>query len=62
MNDNFEKLLEEYKDISNKLNKDDINLDEAIKLYEESNKIYTKLNDILNDAKVKIKNIREKNV
>lgn len=62
MENKFEKLFDKYKEISNKLENKDITLDEALKLYEESDIIYSKLNEQIESAKIKINNIRDKNV
>lgn len=62
MEDKFEDLFEKYKDISKKLENKDITLDEALKLYEESDVIYSKLNEQIENAKIKINNIRDKHV
>lgn len=62
MEDKFEDLFEQYKDISKKLENKDITLDEALKLYEESDVIYSKLNEQIENAKIKINNIRDKHV
>lgn len=62
MEDKFEDLFEQYKDISKKLENKDISLDEALKLYEESDVIYSKLNEQIENAKIKINNIRDKHV
>lgn len=62
MENKFEELFDKYKEISNKLENKDITLDEALKLYEESDIIYSKLNEQIESAKIKINNIRDKNV
>ncbi|EHR34476.1 hypothetical protein HMPREF9709_00783 [Helcococcus kunzii ATCC 51366] len=62
MEDKFEDLFGQYKDISKKLENKDITLDEALKLYEESDVIYSKLNEQIENAKIKINNIRDKHV
>lgn len=62
MENKFEELFDKYKEISNKLENKDITLDEALKLYEESDIIYSKLNEQIENAKIKINNIRDKNV
>lgn len=62
MNEDFEQLIERYKNISDKLNDKDISLDEAINLYEESESIYKNLNKKIEDAKIRIKNIRQEDV
>lgn len=62
MENKFEELFDKYKEILNKLENKDITLDEALKLYEESDIIYSKLNEQIESAKIKINNIRDKNV
>ncbi len=62
MEDKFEDLFDQYKNISKKLENKDITLDEALKLYEESDVIYSKLNEQIENAKIKINNIRDKHV
>lgn len=62
MNEDFEQLIERYKNISDKLNDKNISLDEAINLYEESESIYKNLNKKIEDAKIRIKNIRQEDV
>lgn len=57
MSENFEKLLEEYKTISEKINKEDISLDESIHLYKTSADIYKKLNNYIKKAKLEIEKI-----
>ncbi len=61
MKNNFEDLLNEYKEIALELEKDDIELDEAIKLYSRGNEIYKELKDKLENSKQIIKNIRDEN-
>lgn len=61
MKNNFEDLLNEYKEIALELEKDDIELDEAIKLYSRGNEIYKELKDKLENSEQIIKNIRDEN-
>lgn len=58
----YEELLNEYNEIANKLEDENIKLQDAIKLYEKSNHIYIKLNKYLDESKQKIIDCRESNV
>ena len=57
MSENFEQLLDQYKAISEKINEEDVSLDESIHLYKTSADIYKKLNNYINKAKLEIENI-----
>lgn len=61
-NKSFEELFARYREISQELERNDIKLDDLVKLYEESNQIYKQLADYIKEAKVRINNIREQNV
>ncbi len=50
----YEKYLEELKNIVNNLNSTEIDLDESIKLYTRGIKIHKALNDILEEEKLNI--------
>ena len=52
--ENFEELLTKLEDITNKLEKDNLNLKESIELFEEGMKISEKCNSVLEDAEKKI--------
>lgn len=62
VNDKFEELIKKYQEIADKLESEDLSLNESIDLYKESDQIYNKLNKILEDASLEIENIREKNI
>ena len=50
----FEELVTKLEDVTNKLEKDNLNLDESIKLFEEGMKISKKCNEKLENAEKKI--------
>lgn len=50
----FEELVTKLEDVTNKLEKDNLNLDESIKLFEEGMKISKKCNEKLEEAEKKI--------
>ena len=54
---NFEKELKRLQEIVSKMQSDDIELDESLKLYEEGQKIIALLNEELKNAEEKIENI-----
>ena len=52
--ENFEELIEKLENITTKLEKDNLNLDESIELFEEGMKISKKCNEKLENAEKKI--------
>lgn len=50
----FEELVTKLEDVTNKLEKDNLNLDESIKLFEEGMEISKKCNKRLEEAEKKI--------
>ena len=52
--ENFEELIEKLENITSKLEKDNLNLDESIKLFEEGMEISKKCNKRLEEAEKKI--------
>ena len=52
--DNFEKLMLELESITTKLEKEQLSLDDSVKLFEEGMKISKKCNSILEDAEKRI--------
>ena len=52
--ENFEELIEKLENITSKLEKDNLNLDESIELFEEGMKISKKSNEKLENAEKKI--------
>ncbi len=52
--ENFEELIEKLENITSKLEKDNLNLDESIELFEEGMKISKKCNEKLENAEKKI--------
>lgn len=51
---NFEDLIEKLEDITNKLEKEQLSLDETVKLFEEGMKISKECNTKLEEAEKKI--------
>lgn len=51
---NFEESMKKLEDIADKLEKDDLGLDESVKLFEEGMEISKKCNEILEKAEKKI--------
>lgn len=51
---NFEDLMEKLEDITNKLEKEQLSLDESVKLFEEGMKISKQCNTKLEEAEKKI--------
>lgn len=51
---NFEELIKKLEDITNKLEKEQLSLDESVKLFEEGIEISKKCNEILENAEKKI--------
>ena len=58
-NDTFEKKLEYSKEILNRLMDPSITLEESLKLYEEGIKQIKEANQMIQEAKVKIKTIEQ---
>lgn len=56
----FEAIYQQLEQIANELSSSDIPLDEAIKRYEEGNKLIKKLKAILDQAKEKLNSVSEK--
>ena len=52
--ENFEELIEKLENITSKLEKDNLNLDESIELFEQGMKISKKCNEKLENAEKKI--------
>ncbi len=52
--ESFENLIEKLEDITNRLEKDTLNLDESVALFEEGMKISKKCNDELESAEKRI--------
>lgn len=52
--ENFEELMEKLEEITGKLEKDKLSLDESVKLFEEGMKISKKCNEKLEDAEKRI--------
>lgn len=55
----YEKYLEELKDIVNELNNTNISLDDSIKLYTKGIKIHKALSDILEEEKLNITTLED---
>ena len=51
---NFEELIEKLEDITNKLEKEKLSLDESVKLFEEGMRISKECNTKLEDAEKRI--------
>lgn len=51
---NFEELIEKLEEITNKLEKEQLSLDDSVKLFEEGIKISKKCNSKLEDAEKRI--------
>lgn len=51
---NFEELIEKLEEITNKLEKEQLSLDESVKLFEEGMQISKECNSKLEDAEKKI--------
>lgn len=51
---NFEELIEKLENITNKLEKEQLSLDESVKLFEEGMKISKECNSKLEDAEKRI--------
>ncbi len=51
---NFEELIEKLEDITNKLEKEQLSLDESVKLFEEGMQISKECNSKLEDAEKRI--------
>ena len=52
--ENFEKLIEKLEEITNRLEKEQLSLDESVKLFEEGMQISKKCNAKLEDAEKRI--------
>ena len=57
----FTKSLKKLKEIVEKLDKGDLELEEAVKLYEEGIKLHKKCIEELNNAKLKFEELGKKN-
>ena len=55
----FEKLMDEYKEISESLKNDDLSLEVSIDKYKRSNEIYKQLKALLEESKLTIEKIEE---
>ena len=51
---NFEELIEKLEDITNKLEKEELSLDDSVKLFEEGMRISKECNTKLEDAEKRI--------
>lgn len=51
---NFEEVLKKLDEITNKLEKEQLSLDETVRLFEEGTKLSKKCNDILENAEKRI--------
>ena len=51
---NFEELIQKLEDITNKMEKEQLSLDESVKLFEEGMKISKECNSKLEDAEKRI--------
>jgi len=60
-NNNFENNLNRLKVISEKIENDDLDFDESIKLFEEGMELTQKCKSILDDSELKIQKIIDKN-
>lgn len=58
---NFEELIEKLEDITNKLEKEQLSLDESVKLFEEGMNISKECNSKLEDAEKRITILINKN-
>jgi exodeoxyribonuclease VII small subunit len=58
---NFEDLLKRLQEISDKLEKEDVGLDNSIKLYEEGIKLSKLCSKMLKDAELKISELKKNN-
>lgn len=56
---NFEYYYEKYIDISQQLDDDDLSLSKSLELYKESQNIYEKLINIINQAKLEISEVNK---
>ncbi len=56
---NFEQSIKRLEEISNQLDKEDIGLDESIKLYEEGIKLAKYCYDTLKEAELKITELKK---
>ena len=59
---NFEDLLRRLQEISDQLEKEDVGLDDSIKLYEEGIKLSNLCYKKLSEAELKISELKEENV
>ncbi|MBL4888713.1 MAG: exodeoxyribonuclease VII small subunit [Candidatus Lindowbacteria bacterium] len=57
--ESFEELLEHLEVTVEKLEKEEVLLEDAIKLYEEGLKVHSQCTTILDDARVRIKKLTE---
>lgn len=55
----YEEYFNEYKLISESLKSNNLSLEESINKYKESKEIYSKLKEILDQAKLEIESIKE---
>lgn len=58
---NFEELMKRLEEITNKLEKEELNLDESVVLFEEGMNLSKKCNEILESAEKRISILLEKN-
>ena len=58
---NFEDLLKRLQEISDELEREDVGLDDSIKLYEEGIKLSKLCYKKLNDAELKISELKKEN-
>ena len=58
---NFEKSLKRIKEISEKMQNDQLDLDESLKLFEEGNQLIEKSLKYLEESELKVRKLIEKN-
>ena len=58
---NFEDLLKRLQEISDKLEREDVGLDDSIKLYEEGIKLSRQCSKMLEEAELKIAELKKNN-
>lgn len=57
----FEELIKRLEEVTNKLEKEELNLDESVELFEEGMNLSKKCNETLENAEKKITILLEKN-
>ena len=61
MEESFEELMKKLEDITNKLEKEQLSLDESVKLFEQGMEVSKKCNSMLEAAEKKITILLEEN-